>query len=132
MNYKRHIEPDAFIVPMMEMLDINTDDEDLFIKFVQVKADKIDQLWADFLQIESVERLMTRTPTMRTMIRHTSLSNRIKNVMKYNAHIETVGELMQYSVDELQRIQGLGKKSVQEVIDYLVTIVPENKWQRGQ
>lgn len=119
MNEKKHIAQDAFLRPALDTLEIDTEDEALFRKFVVDKAGKIDELWADFLQHESMDRLMARTPTMRTMIRHTPLSNRIKNVMKYDACLETVGELMQYSPDELRKFRGLGEKSVNEIVEYL-------------
>ena len=40
------------------------------------------------------------------------------NVKKYDACLETVGELMQYSPDELYKFRALGEKSVYE-IEYL-------------
>ncbi len=119
MNVKKHIAQDAFLRPALDTLEIDTEDEALFREFVVDKAGKIDELWADFLQHESMDRLMARTPTMRTMFRHTPLSNRIKNVMKYDACLETVGELMQYSPDELRKFRGLGEKSVNEIVEYL-------------
>lgn len=121
MTPKLHILPEAFIVPAMAALRIDTFDEALFRKFVLLKSQQHDELWADFLQEEAIERLKARIPSMRTMIRHTPLENRAKNALAA-AGIDTVGELMKYSPDELGRINGLGKKTIQEIADYLVTV----------
>ena len=118
MNLKKHISPEAFIAPALAELEIDTQDETLFRKFAEEYAGKIDALWADFLQEEAFERLMARRPTMRTLICHTPLSNRVKNAMK-EANIETVCDMMQYSPDEMRRFRCLGEKSIREIVDYL-------------
>ena len=72
MIMKKHIEPDAFIAPALTDLEIDTRDEALFRKFVERNVGKLDELWAVFLEEEAYDRLMARTPSLRTLIHTTS------------------------------------------------------------
>lgn len=121
MNRKSTISPDAFIYPALAELDIPEQDEALFRKFVQSKADKLDALWAEFLEDEAFDQLASRQPCMRTLIKHTPLSNRIKKVLE-KGYVTTIGELVQYSLDELSHFRGLGEGSLLEIEEYLTSI----------
>lgn len=121
MTTKKHLSPDAFIRPAMVELNIDFQDEALFWKFVREKADRIDVLWAEFLEKEALDRLLARKPSLHTLIRHTSLSNRTKNALG-RGHLETVGQLAQYSPDEIRRLPGLGKGVLQEITDYMAAL----------
>lgn len=121
MNRKSTISPDAFIYPALAELDVPEQDEALFRRFVQSKADKLDALWAEFLEDEAFDRLASRQPSMRTLIKHTPLSNRVKKALE-KGYVTTVGELVQYSLDELSHFRGLGEGSLQEIEDYLTSI----------
>ena len=118
---KKVILPDAFIYPALQELEVPEQDEALFRKFVLSNAEKLDELWADFLQEEAYERLLARAPGLRTMIRHTSLSNRTKAALERDG-IETIGHLAQYSLQEISVFRGIGKKAREEISEYLKTI----------
>lgn len=81
MNPKKHISPDAFITQALAELEVDILDEALFRKFIHVNAGKLDELWAVFLEKDAYDRLMARTPSLRTLIRHT-LSTRTKNALQ--------------------------------------------------
>ena len=115
---KKVILPDAFIYPALQELKVPEQDEALFKRFVKRNADRLDELWADFLQEEAYERLLARAPGLRTMIRHTTLSNRTKWALERDG-IETVGHLAQYSLQEISVFRGIGKKAREEIRDYL-------------
>ena len=121
MTTKKHIEPDAFIRPAMDALDVPLEDEALFRKFVERNVGKLDELWAVFLEEEAYDRLMARTPSLRTLIRHTTLSIRTKNALERN-HMETVGQLAQYSPAEIRRFRGVGEGVLAEITEYMVSI----------
>ena len=59
MTTKKHLSPDAFIRPAMVELNIDFQDEALFWKFVREKADRIDVLWAEFLEKEALDRQLS-------------------------------------------------------------------------
>ena len=118
---KKVILPEAFIYPALQELEVPEQDEELFRKFVLGNAEKLDELWADFLQEEAYERLLARSPGLRTMIRHTTLSNRTKLALERNG-IETVGHLAQYSFREISVFRGIGKKAREEISEYLERI----------
>lgn len=118
---KKHIAPDAFISPALAELEIDPRDETLFQKFVERNAGKIDELWADFLEEEAYDRLMARTPSLRTLIKHTSLSTRTKNALEKN-FMETIGQLAQYSPGEIRRFRGVGEGAVAEITEYMAAI----------
>lgn len=121
MTMKKHIEPDAFISPALAELEIDTRDEALFRKFLERNAGEIDKLWAVFLEEEAYDRLMARTPSLRTLIKHTSLSTRTMNALERN-HMETVGQLAQYSPDEIRRFRGVGEGMLAEITEYMASI----------
>lgn len=121
MNLKKHISPDAFIAPALAELEIDTQDEALFRKFVERNAGKLDELWAAFLEEEAYDRLMARTPSLRTLIKYTSLSTRTKNALEKN-FMETVGQLAQYSPAEIRRFRGVGEGMLAEITDYMASI----------
>lgn len=121
MTTKKHLSPDAFIRPAMVELNIDFQDEALFWKFVREKADRIDVLWAEFLEKEALDRLLARTPSLRTLIKHTSLSTRTMNALERN-HMETVGQLAQYSPAEIRRFRGVGEGTIAEITEYMAII----------
>lgn len=118
---KKVILPEAFIYPALQELEVPVQDEALFKRFVKRYADRLDELWADFLQEEAYERLLARSPGLRTMIRHTTLSNRTKAALERDG-IETVGHLAQYSLQEISVFRGIGKKAREEINEYLERI----------
>lgn len=121
MTTKKHIEPDAFIRPAMDALDVPLEDGQLFRRFAEQAADRIDVMWAEFLEGVAVERLKARTPSLRTLIRHTTMSTRTKNALERN-HMETVGQLVQYSPGEIRRFRGVGDGVLAEITDYMAAI----------
>ena len=118
---KKVILPEAFIYPALQELEVPEQDEALFKRFVKRYADRLDELWADFLQEEAYERLLARSLGLRTMIRHTTLSNRTKAALERDG-IETVGHLAQYSLQEISVFRGIGKKAREEIREYLERI----------
>ena len=118
---KKVILPEAFIYPALQELEVPVQDEALFKRFVKRNADRLDELWADFLQEEAYERLLARSPGLRTMIRHTTLSIRTKRALERDG-IETVGHLAQYSLQEISVFRGIGKKAREEIREYLERI----------
>ena len=118
---KKNIEPDAFIAPALAELEIDTRDEALFRKFIERNVGKLDELWAVFLEEEAYDRLMARTPSLRTLIRHTTLSTRTKNALEKN-FMETVGQLAQYSPAEIRRFRGVGEGVLAEITEYMASI----------
>ena len=121
MTTKKHISPDAFIRPAMDALDVPLEDGQLFRRFAEQAADRIDVMWAEFLEEVAVERLKARTPSLRTLIRHTTLSTRTKNALERN-HMETVGQLAQYSPGEIRRFRGVGDGVLAEITEYMASI----------
>ena len=120
-SYRRPLSPDAFILQAVKALDIPAEDEDLFKRFVEKEADKLDALWADFLEREAVDCLYARAPSLRTQIRHTTLSNYTKGVLE-RAYILTVKDLVEYSPEELKRFRGLGPKSLEEITEFVKSL----------
>jgi len=118
MNIKKHIEPDAFFRPALDALELDIQDEALVQRFAEEKAAEIRELWEVFLQEVAIEKVVEQSPEMQIKIRKTPLSNRVKNTLECN-DVYTVGELLQYSVDEIRNFRRLGEKSVQEILDYL-------------
>ncbi len=118
---KKAILPDAFVTAALLELDVPERDAALFREFVRMKADSLDELWADFLMEEDFERLMERKPSMRTMIRHTPLSNRVKNALEMGG-VSTVGHLVQYSPSEIRRFRRIGDDSLREIVAYLKSV----------
>lgn len=121
MTTKKHIEPDAFIRPALDALDVPLEDEALFRRFVEQAADRIDVIWAEFLEGVAVERLKARTPSLRTLIKHSSLSARTKNALEKN-FMETVGQLAQYSPAEIRRFRGVGDGVLTEITEFMASI----------
>ena len=121
MTTKKHIEPDAFIRPALDALDVPLEDGQLFRRFAEQAADRIDDMWAEFLEGVAVERLKARTPSLRTLIRHTTLSARTKNALEKN-FMETVGQLAQYSPAEIRRFRGVGEGVLAEITEYMAAI----------
>lgn len=119
---KKHIQPDAFIASALEALEIPDEDGELFRVFLGKYAGKIDELWALFLEEEAYERLLARTPSLRTLIRHTSLSIRTKNALEKN-FMETVGQLAQYSPAEIRRFRGVGEGVLAEITEYMESLL---------
>ena len=118
MNIKKHIEPDAFLRPALDALDIDVQDEDLVRRFSEAKAAEIRDLWEQFVQEVTIEKVVEQSPEMLVRIRKTPLSNRIKNTLECN-DVYTIGELLQYSPAELRKFRRLGEKSVHEIVEYL-------------
>lgn len=121
MTTKKHIEPDAFIRPALDALDVPLEDEALFRRFAEQAADRIDVMWAEFLEVVAVERLKARTPSLRTLIRHTTMSARTKNALEKN-FMETVGQLVQYSPAEIRRFRGVGDGVLTEITEFMASI----------
>lgn len=118
MNVKKHIEPDAFLRPALDVLELDIQDEALVQRFAEEKAAEIRELWEAYLQEVALEKVVEQSPEMQIRIRKTPLSNRVKNTLECN-DVYTVGELLQYSLDEIRNFRRLGEKSVQEILDYL-------------
>lgn len=118
MNIKKHIEPDAFLRPALDALELDVQDAALVRRFAEEKAEEIRKLWDQFIQEVAVEKVVEQSPEMQIRIRKTPLSNRVKNTLESN-DVYTVGELLQYSLAELRNFRRLGEKSVQEILDYL-------------
>jgi len=118
MNIKKHIEPDAFLRPALDALELDVQDEALVQRFAEEKAAEIRELWEAYLQEVALEKVVEQSPEMQIRIRKTLLSNRVKNTLECN-DVYTVGELLQYSLDEIRNFRRLGEKSFQEILDYL-------------
>lgn len=118
---KKHIQPDAFIASALEALEIPDEDTELFRVFLGKYACKIDELWALFLEEEAYDRLLARTPSLKTLIRHTSLSTRTKNALEKN-YMETVGQLAQYSPGEIRKFRAVGDGMLAEITEYMDAI----------
>ncbi len=118
MNIKKHIEPDAFLRPALDALELDVQDTALVRRFAEEKAEEIRKLWDQFIQEVAIEKVVEQSPSMQVRIRNTPLSNRVKNTLECH-DVFTVGELLQYSVSELRKFRHLGKKSVREILDYL-------------
>lgn len=114
---KKHIQPDAFIASALEALEIPNEDGELFRLFLEKYAEKIDALWSGFLEEEAYERLLARKPGLRILIRHTTLSQRTKTALEKN-YMETVGQLAQYSLDEIRKFRGIGEGALVEIEEY--------------
>ena len=118
---KKFIQPDAFIASALEALEIPSKDGELFRVFLEKYADKIDILWREFLEEETYERLLNSKPSLRMRIVDTMLSQRTKNALEKN-YMETVGQLAQYSPDEIRKFRGVGECIVAEITEYMATI----------
>lgn len=118
---KKHIQPDAFLASALEVLEIPSKDGELFRVFLEKYADKIDILWREFLEEEAYERLLNSKPSLRMRIVDTTLSQRTKNALEKN-YMETVGQLSQYSPNEIRKFRGVGECIVAEITEYMATI----------
>ena len=118
---KKFIQPDAFIASALEALEIPNKDGELFRVFLEKYADKIDILWREFLEEEAYERLLNSKPSLRMRIVDTTLSQRTKNALEKN-YMETVGQLSQYSPNEIRKFRGVGECIVAEITEYMATI----------
>ena len=118
---KKRISPEAFIYPALQELEVPEQDEALFKTFVERYSGKLDELWAEFLEEEAMDRLFARKPGLRTLIRHTTLSQRTKTALEKN-YMETVGQLAQYSLDEIRKFRGIGEGALVEIEEYFESI----------
>lgn len=118
---KKFIQSDAFISPALQALEIPNKDGELFRVFLEKHADKIDVLWREFLEEEAYERLLNSKPSLRMRIVDTALSLRAKNALEKN-YIDTVGQLAQYSSDEIRKFRGVGESIIAEITEYMATI----------
>lgn len=118
---KKHIQPDAFIASALEALEIPIKDQELFRVFLEKYADKIDILWREFLEEEAYECLLNSKPSLRMRIVDTALSQRAKNALEKN-YMETVGQLAQYSPDEIHKFRGVGEGALAEIASFMASI----------
>ena len=93
-------------------------EEELYKKFLARYKDLLQEMYETFLQQEARERLISTYPIMAMEIEDTGLSNRAKNaLLAYD--IEKIGDLMQYSPDDLRRIPNMGAGTVTEIEEFV-------------
>ena len=113
---KKHIRPDSFIHQAMKSVNLSGEEEELRQKFLEKYQDQ----YSMFLFEEALERLALTHPVLRTKIEDTSLSNRAKNALR-TVNIITVGDLAQFTPEELRSIRNMGAGTVKEIEDYIVS-----------
>jgi DNA-directed RNA polymerase alpha subunit len=115
---KKKISPDAFIHSSLVSFDFSSEEKSLQKKFREVFKERIQELYQEFLILETLERLSADFPLLKHSIDDTPLSNRSKNCL-HAANIETVGDLVQYSPAELKLFRNMGANSVKEIVDFV-------------
>lgn len=115
---KKKISPDAFIHSSLVSFDFSSEEKSLQKKFREVFKEEIQELYQEFLILETLERLSGDFPVLKHSIDDTPLSNRSKNCLRA-ADIETVGDLVQYSPAELKLFRNLGYNSVKEIVEFV-------------
>lgn len=118
---KKTIKPDAFIYSAVKSMNLSGEEEGLFQKFREKYRDRIQELYNVFLMEEALERLAGIHPALRTKIKDTPLPNRAKNVLRA-ADVVTVGDLVQFSPDELRAFRNMGAGTVKEIEKFVASL----------
>lgn len=118
---KKTIRPDAFIHAAVKSVNLSGEEEGLFQKFREKYRDRIQELYNVFLQEEALERLAGIHPVLRTKINDTPLPNQAKNVLRA-ADVVTVGDLVQFSPDELRAFRNMGAGTVKEIEKFVASL----------
>jgi len=118
---KKTIRPDAFIHTAVKAVDISSEEEELEKKFQEKYRDRIQELYNVFLQEEALERLAGIHPALRTKIKDTPLPNRAKNALSA-ADVVTVGDLVQFSPDELRAFRNMGAGTLKEIEAFVASL----------
>ena len=114
-NYDRlvlDIETDGSITPRDALASAG----DTLTKLVQLVADMSEE--PPTLELGETSATMASSPELETPIEDLDLSERPRNCLK-RAQVNTVGELLQKSEDDLLAITNFGQKSLDEVIEKL-------------
>ena len=111
----------SFVYPRFRDYQVCPDEEGIREKFLSVYKERIEALFFEFLEDETLSRMSEDYPLLSTGIAHTNLSTRTKNCLLC-AGIETVGDLVRYSRNDLLLMRNLGKASLEEILGLIRSV----------
>lgn len=74
--------------------------------------------WSDFLSEAAFRERMEDEPVVATPLGSMPLSDHVKDVLDVS-YVACLGNILQFSVEELRRMRGMDEKGLAEVLDYL-------------
>lgn len=119
---KKIVPQDAFIAPFLEKQQIDETDPKLKERFIEVYRPELERMWHDFLLNQAVTMIAQEHPLLMTKLEDTPLSTRAKNVLR-EIDIKTVADISVYSLPELIVFRDMGKKTLQEISDYMKEVL---------
>lgn len=115
---KDKINPEAFIAPVLQTVEIDEDSPSLKERFQEEYRDKIQRLWEEFLVRQRIRKYAESHQLLLERIENTPLSVRAKNGLKA-AGINIVADITLYSPAELRMFRNMGAKTGHEIEDYI-------------
>ena len=119
---KKIVPQDAFIAPFLEKQTVDETDPKLKELFIERNRPELERMWRDFLNDYAVEKIAEEHPLLMTKLEDTPLSTRAKNVLR-EIDIKTVADISVYSLSELIVLRDMGKKTLQEIEDYMKEVL---------
>lgn len=111
---KDKINPNAFIAPILQTVEIDVNSPSLKERFQEEYNEQIQRLWNEFLIHEKIKAYARTHPLLMEPIERTQLSVRAKNALRA-ADVEIVADITLYSPSELRMFRNLGEKTVKEI-----------------
>lgn len=119
---KKIVPQDAFIAPFLEKQTVDETDPKLKELFIERNRPELERMWRDFLNDYAMEKIAEEHPLLLKKIEDTPLSVRAKNVLR-EIDIKTVADISVYSLSELIVFRDMGKKTLQEIEDYMKEVL---------
>ncbi len=115
---KDKINPEAFIAPVLQTVEIDINSPSLKERFQEEYRNEIQKLWEEFLVYQRIRKYAESHPLLLQRIEDTPLSVRAKNGLTA-AGMNIVADITLYSLAELRMFRNMGSKTVREIEDYI-------------
>ena len=109
-----HLPPCSFIKEATERFQKEVSESE----YLNCLKEYHPRIYRDFLYSEAIRREGLRNPTLTMKTSDIPISNRVKKALWYGC-IDDVGELIQYSEQELRLFPGIGDKALASIVDFL-------------
>lgn len=116
----------AFLEPFLVKQLIDEADQTMKKKFFEKYRPKIEEMWQEFLMDYTKELVAEEHPLILLAIRDTPLSKRAKDCLRFRC-IDSVYELSLFSPSAIKDFKGAGKKTQQEIVDYMKVVLGVEK-----
>ena len=111
-------KPGKLIQSTINSIRAEKKDSQLWKEFMAAEAVAIDDLFQEYLTNQAYKRLSGSNLVLNQSVLELPIPSHAKNILKKNS-IDTVGDLIKYSSQELFHIPGFGQKSLDIIEDYL-------------